>query len=424
MLGVHIADVTHYVKEDRNLDKEALKRATSIYLSDRVIPMLPKELSNGVCSLNPNEDKLTLSCEMVINAEGKVTDYEIFESIIKNHYRMTYTDVSNILENEDEELSKKYAEIVPMLKDMDVLAKILRKRREVRGSIDFEFPETKIITDESGKAIDVTKYERRVSNKIIEEFMLVCNETVAEHYYWLNMPFVYRIHEDPEDEKMYEFGKFIHNLGYTLKGQGIHPKELQQLLLKIKGTKEEAIINNMMLRSLRKAVYSPECSPHFGLAATYYCHFTSPIRRYPDLQIHRIIKSQIKGRISEESMNKLSVRTGLVAEQSSKMERVADEIERDTNKIKIAEFMSDKIGEEYEGVVSGVTSFGLFVELENTVEGLVHISNMIDDYYIFNNENKELVGQGSNKTYRIGDEVKIKLAKVSIARAEIDFVLI
>lgn len=424
MLGVHIADVTHYVKEDRNLDKEALKRATSIYLSDRVIPMLPKELSNGVCSLNPNEDKLTLSCEMVINAEGKVTDYEIFESIIKNHYRMTYTDVSNILENDDEELTKKYAEIVPMLKDMDVLAKILRKRREVRGSIDFEFPETKIITDESGKAIDVTKYERRVSNKIIEEFMLVCNETVAEHYYWLNMPFVYRIHEDPEDEKMYEFGKFIHNLGYTLKGQGIHPKELQQLLLKIKGTKEEAIINNMMLRSLRKAVYSPECSPHFGLAATYYCHFTSPIRRYPDLQIHRIIKSQIKGRISEESMNKLSARTGLVAEQSSKMERIADEIERDTNKIKIAEFMSDKIGEEYEGVVSGVTSFGLFVELENTVEGLVHISNMIDDYYIFNNENKELVGQGSNKTYRIGDEVKIKLAKVSIARAEIDFVLI
>jgi len=424
MLGVHIADVTHYVKEDRNLDKEALKRATSIYLSDRVIPMLPKELSNGVCSLNPNEDKLTLSCEMVINAEGKVTDYEIFESIIRNHYRMTYTDVSNILENDDEELIKKYAEIVPMLKDMDVLAKILRKRREVRGSIDFEFPETKIITDESGKAIDVTKYERRVSNKIIEEFMLVCNETVAEHYYWLNMPFVYRIHEDPEDEKMYEFGKFIHNLGYTLKGQGIHPKELQQLLLKIKGTKEEAIINNMMLRSLRKAVYSPECSPHFGLAATYYCHFTSPIRRYPDLQIHRIIKSQIKGRISEESMNKLSARTGLVAEQSSKMERIADEIERDTNKIKIAEFMSDKIGEEYEGVVSGVTSFGLFVELENTVEGLVHISNMIDDYYIFNNENKELVGQGSNKTYRIGDEVKIKLAKVSIARAEIDFVLI
>lgn len=424
-LGVHIADVTYYVKEDRKVDKEALKRATSIYLSDRVIPMLPKELSNGVCSLNPNEDKLALSVDMIINNEGKVVDFEIYESIIKSSYRMTYTDVSNMLENNDEELISKYKEIYPMLKLMEELSLILRKKREERGSIDFDFAETKIITDEKGKAIDVTKYERRVSNKIIEEFMLACNETVAENYYWLNMPFVYRIHEDPEEEKMYEFSKFVHNLGYTLKGnQDVHPRELQKLLEKIKGTKEETLINTMMLRSLRKAVYSSESSGHFGLAATYYCHFTSPIRRYPDLQIHRIIKGQLNGKISENEMNRLFERTALVAEQSSKMERIADEIERDTNKIKIAEFMSDKIGEEYEGVISGVTSFGVFVELDNTVEGLIHISNITDDYYIYDNEKKELTGQKNRKVFKIGDVVKVKLKTVSIPKAEIDFVLL
>lgn len=425
-LSVHIADVTHYVKEDRKLDKEALKRATSIYLVDRVIPMLPKELSNGVCSLNPNEDKLTLSVQMIINGEGKVTDYKIFESIVRNHYRMTYTDVSDMLENNDEKLIKKYKEIFPMLKVMEELSLILRKKREVRGAIDFDFPETQIVTDETGKAVDVTKYERRVSNKIIEEFMLVCNETVAEHYYWLNMPFVYRIHEDPDEEKMYEFNTMIHNLGYTLKGVNneVHPRELQQLLIKIKGTKEESLINNMMLRSLRKAIYSPDSNPHFGLAAQYYCHFTSPIRRYPDLQIHRIIKGQLNGKFSEDDYHRLAERTAVVAEQSSKMERVADEVERDVDKIKIAEYMSDKTGEEYDGVVSGVTSFGIFVELENSVEGLVHISNMVDDFYIFNNEKRELYGQTSGRIFRIGDKVKIKVENVSIARAEIDFALI
>ena len=424
MLGVHIADVTHYVKEDRKLDKEALKRATSIYITDRVIPMLPKELSNGVCSLNPGEDKLTLSVEMIINNDGKVTDYKIFESIMNNRYRMTYDDVTEIIENNGEKLSVKYKDIVPMLKVMEELSLILRRKRDIRGAIDFEFPERKIITDENGKAIDVTKYERRTSHKIIEEFMLVCNETVAEHYYWLNMPFVYRVHEDPDEEKMYEFSKFIHNFGYTLKGNDVHPKELQQLLNKIKDTKEESLINTMMLRSLKKAIYSPDASIHFGLAAKYYCHFTSPIRRYPDLQIHRIIKGQINGRYSEEALQKLFERTAMVAEQSSKMERVADEVERDTDKIKIAEFMSDKIGEEYEGVVSGVTNFGIFIELDNTVEGLVHISNMVDDYYIYDNEKKELFGQGSHKVFKIGDSVKIKVDKVNIAKAEIDFALI
>ncbi len=425
-LGVHIADVTHYVKEGRKLDKEALKRATSIYLIDRVIPMLPKEISNGVCSLNPDEDKLTLSCEMIINGKGNVVDYKIFESIIRNHYRMTYTDVSSILENNDEALTKKYREIVPMLKVMEELSLLLKKKREIRGSIDFDFPETKIIYDETGKAIDVIKYERGVSNKIIEEFMLACNETVAEHYYWMNIPFVYRIHEDPDEEKMFEFGTLVHNLGYTLKGinNEVHPRELQQLLFKIKGTKEESLISNMMLRSMKKAIYSSDATQHFGLAAQYYCHFTSPIRRYPDLQIHRIIKGQLNGKFSEEDYQRLIERTAEVAEQSSKMERIADEVERDCDKIKIAEYMSDKIGEKYEGVVSGVTSFGIFVELENSVEGLVHISNMVDDFYIFDNEKRELYGKTGGKTFKLGDKVKIKVHSVSIARAEIDFELI
>lgn len=424
-LGVHIADVTHYVKEDRHLDKEALKRATSVYLSDRVIPMLPKELSNGVCSLNPNEDKLTLSVEMRINQSGKVVEYEIFESIIKSHYRMTYTDVSEMLENNDDLLIKKYEEIFPMLKIMEELSLILRKKRYDRGSIDFEFPETKIITDETGKAVDVTKYERRVSNKIIEEFMLVCNETVAENYYWLEMPFVYRIHEEPEEERIYEFSKFVHNLGYTIKGsQEIHPRELQRLLEKVKGKKEESLVNNMMLRSLRKAIYSPDSSQHFGLAAQYYCHFTSPIRRYPDLQIHRIIKGQLNGKFSEKDIEKLFDRTEKVSDHSSKMERLADEIERDTNKIKIAEFMSDKVGNKYDGFISGVTSFGIFVELENTVEGLVHISSLNDDYYLYDEQKKELTGEFTRQNFKIGDLVKIKVKSVSIPKAEIDFELI
>lgn len=424
LLSVHIADVTHYVKEDGKLDKEALRRGTSIYLTDRVIPMLPKELSNGVCSLNPGEDKLTLSVEMIINKDGKVIDYKIFESIINNRFRMTYDDVTDILENNDEELSDKYKDIVPMLKIMEELSLVLRRKRELRGAIDFEFPERKVISDESGKAIDVRRYERRISNRMIEEFMLVCNETVAEHYFWLNIPFVYRIHEDPDEEKMYEFSKFIHNFGYALKGNVVHPKELQQLLTKIKDTREESLINNMMLRSLKKAIYSPDASKHFGLAAKYYCHFTSPIRRYPDLQIHRIIKGHMKGKYSEEALQRLYERTAMVADQSSKMERFADEVERDTEKIRIAEFMSDKIGEEYEGVVSGVTNFGIFVELENTVEGLVHISNMVDDYYIYNDERKELFGQGSHKVYKIGDKVRVRVDNVSIAKAEIDFALI
>lgn len=424
-LGVHIADVTHYVRENSKIDKEALKRATSIYLAGRVIPMLPKELSNGVCSLNPDEDKLTLSCEMTINSKGKVVDYRIFESIIKSSYRMNYTDVSNIIENDDEDLKKKYSELLVMIDDMFELSRILRTKRENRGCIDFDFDETKLVVDDEGKIIDVKKYERRTSNRIIEEFMLAANETVAENYFWLNIPFVYRIHEEPDEEKMTDFCKFIYNFGYTLKGsQEIHPRELQQLLEKVAGKKEETVINTMMLRSLKKARYCNECDAHFGLAAKYYCHFTSPIRRYPDLQIHRIIKWQINNKISLTDNVALFDRCAVVADQSSKQERVADEVERDTNKIRIAEFMSDKIGEEYEGIISGVTGFGIFVELDNTVEGLVHITNLDDDYYIYDSDNKVLRGRVSGKTYKIGDVVKVKLERVSIANAEIDFGII
>lgn len=424
-LSVHIADVTHYVKENSKLDKEAVKRGTSIYLADRVIPMLPKILSNGVCSLSPNEDKLALSVEMIINSKGKVVQYDIFESVIKSYARMTYTDVSNILENNDEKLIEKYKEIVPMFKLMEELSLILRDKRERRGCIDFEFDEAKLELDENGKVKEIKKFERRISNKVIEEFMLICNETIAENMYWANIPFVYRIHEDPEAEKISEFNKFIYNFGYIIKGnQELHPKELQNLLKKVKGKKEETVINTMMLRSLKKAIYSSECVGHFGLAADYYCHFTSPIRRYPDLQIHRIIKAFINSKLNENNMNKLEERVANIADKSSAMERIADEVERDTNDVRIAEFMSDKIGEEYEGIISSVTSFGVFVELDNTVEGLVHISNIIDDYYQFDSSNHCLIGDRTRRTLKIGDIVKVKVAKVNVAKAEIDFVFI
>ncbi len=421
-LSVHIADVTHYVKENSKIDKEAFKRATSVYIATKTIPMLPKELSNGVCSLNPNEDKLTLSCEMIIDGKGKLLEHSIFESIICSKYKMNYTDVSNMLENNDQNLIKKYEDIWDMIRDMQELCLILRKKRDQKGSIDFDFAETKLIVNKKNIVTDVTKYERRISNKIIEEFMLMANETIAENYYWLNMPFVYRIHEEPEGEKMEQFSKFVLNLGYVLKGsQEIHPRELQQLLIKIRGKKEETLINTLMLRALRKAVYSNECYPHFGLATNYYCHFTSPIRRYPDLQIHRIIKAQINGKISEGDYAYLEEKCVLVSEKSSKQERIADEVERDTDKILIAQYMSDKLGEEYAGIISGVTNFGVFVELGNTVEGLVHITDLVDDYYVFDNDKKVLRGRINNREYKIGDKMKVGVAAVNIPNGEVNF---
>ncbi|WP_442860815.1 ribonuclease R [Alkaliphilus sp. B6464] len=424
-LGVHIADVTHYVREGMALDKEALERGTSVYLVDRVIPMLPRKLSNGICSLNPRVDRLTLSVFMEIDNKGTVISHEIVEGLINIDERMVYEDVSDILEKDDQELKQKYSNLVDMFKMMESLCLILRNRRENRGAIDFDFPESKVILDDKGKPIEIKKYERRIANRMIEEFMLVCNETVAEYFYWQNTPFVYRVHEDPSLEKLEEFNKFIHNFGYHLKGLNteIHPKTLQDLLKKIESTKEEKLINTLMLRSLKKARYAGHNLGHFGLAAKYYCHFTSPIRRYPDLEIHRIIKESINGKLNNKRLEQLSGIVPNIADQSSTRERLADEAERETEDLKKAEYMADKIGEVYEGIVSGVTSFGMFVELDNTIEGLIRLSYLIDDYYIYDSEQHMLIGERRKKIYRMGDVVKIKVSKVDIAQREIDFTL-
>ena len=427
LLGVHIADVTHYVKEMSPLDKEALKRATSVYLVDRVIPMLPKKLSNGVCSLHPKVNRLTLSVNMEIDKKGKVVKHDIYESIIKTSERMTYTDVSDILENKDDEaLQKKYDYLIEDFKIMEELALILRKRRDARGSIDFDFDESKIILDENGRPVEIKKAERRIANKIIEEFMLLCNETVAEHYHLADTPFVYRIHEDPDSEKIEAFNKFIHNFGYHLKGitNEVHPTALQDLVKKVEGKKEEKIINTLMLRALKKARYSPDNSGHFGLAAHNYCHFTSPIRRYPDLQIHRIIKESLQGKIAGKRIKKLKEIVATAALISSEREKLAMEAERETDDLKKAEYMTYHIGEEFDGIISSVMSFGMFVELENTIEGLVRISSLVDDYYIFDADNYLFRGDRTKKTFRIGDPVRIKVIKADISQKQIDFMLI
>lgn len=422
-LGVHIADVTHYVHEKSKLDKEALKRATSVYLVDTVIPMLPKTLSNGVCSLNPHEDKLTLSVFMEIDRKGNVKQYDIKETIINSKARMTYTEVSDILEHDDEELKAKYSHVADDFKTAEELAKILMQRRNQRGAIDFDFPEAKIILTPEGKVSDIKEYERRISNRIIEEFMLITNETVAEHYFWLNIPFVYRIHETPSSEKMQELGKFVSTFGYTIKGdlEEVHPKALQSIISAIKGKKEEEAISTIMLRSLRQAIYSPECSGHFGLAAKYYSHFTSPIRRYPDLQIHRIIKEQLNNKINKKRQEQLVNIVDYASTQSSERERAADLAERDVKDYYKAVYMEDKVGEEFDGVVSSVTSFGMFIELPNTVEGLSRLANMRDDYYIYDEMTYTIIGERTRKTYRIGDPVRIKVDNVNVDLREIDF---
>ena len=422
-LGVHIADVTHYVHEKSKLDKEALKRATSVYLVDTVIPMLPKTLSNGVCSLNPHEDKLTLSVFMEIDRKGNVKQYDIKETIINSKARMTYTEVSDILEHDDEELKAKYSHVVEEFKIAEVLAKILMERRNRRGAIDFDFPEAKIILTPEGKVSDIKEYERRISNRIIEEFMLITNETVAEHYFWLNIPFVYRIHETPSAEKMQELGKFVSTFGYTIKGdlEEVHPKALQSIISAIKGKREEEAISTIMLRSLKQARYSPECSGHFGLAAQYYSHFTSPIRRYPDLQIHRIMKEHLNNKINKKRQEQLVNIVDYASTQSSERERAADLAERDVKDYYKAVYMEDKVGEEFDGVVSSVTSFGMFIELPNTVEGLSRLANMGDDYYIYDEMTYTIIGERTRKTYRIGDPVRIKVANVNVDLREIDF---
>lgn len=425
-LGVHIADVTHYVKEKSKLDKEALKRATSVYLVDKVIPMLPKNLSNGVCSLNPFEDKLTLSVFMEIDSKGEVIKHDIKETVINSKARMTYTEVSDILEKDDEKLKNTFAKVVDDFYNAEKLARILMQRREKRGAINFDFPEAKIILNGDGDVVDITQYERRISNKIIEEFMLVANETVAEHFFWLNMPFVYRVHETPAHEKIETLNKFISTFGYVIKGdlESVHPKELQKIIENIHGTTEEKAISTIMLRSLKQARYSPECIGHFGLAAQYYSHFTSPIRRYPDLQIHRIIKEFLNGKISQKRQDQLAQIVDYASTQSSEREREAELAERDVKDIYKARYMEDKVGEEFIGIVSSVTSFGMFIELDNTVEGLVRLADMNDDYYIFDENSFTILGERTKKMFRIGDVVKVRVDKVNVDFKEIDFKLL
>lgn len=424
-LGVHIADVANYVQENSAIDREALKRGTSVYLVDRVIPMLPHKLSNGICSLNEGEDRLALSCLMTINKKGDIIDHEIVESVICSNKKMTYTDVNAIIEDNDEETCKKYAELVPMFMLMKELADILRNKRKKRGSIDFDLPETKIMLDGEGKPIEIKPYERNSATRLIEDFMLAANETVAEHFYYMDIPFVYRVHEKPDVDKIKKLATFISNFGYGLKvkDEEVHPKELQKLLSNITGTNEEALISRLTLRSMQRAKYATACDGHYGLACQYYCHFTSPIRRYPDLQIHRIIKDSIHGRLNDEKIEHYNTILAEVAKQSSVRERVADDAERETDKLKKCEFMQERIGECFPGVISGVTNWGLYVELENTCEGLVHISKMAGDYYFFDENTYELIGEGTGKKYCLGDRVDIIVNAVDMNARVIDFLL-
>lgn len=423
-LGVHIADVGYYVKENDVIDREAQLRGTSVYLIDRVVPMLPKKLSNGICSLNPKEDRLTMTCMMEIDREGNVVDHEIFESIIRTNERMTYTDVTKILRDNDANLIERYSDLVDDFRTMEELCNILRNKRMERGSIDFDFPECRIVLDDRGKPIDIRPYERDIANMIIEEFMLAANETVAEHMFWTDLPFIYRIHEDPDPEKIRVFNEFIHNFGYYIKGiNDLHPKALQTIVQKVAGRKEEVIINTLMLRSLKKAKYSPECSGHFGLAAKYYTHFTSPIRRYPDLTIHRIIREYLNGEFTPKRLKKLAGFVKYAAKQSSETEIVAQEAEREVDDLKKAEYMQERIGEVYTGIISSVTPFGLFVELENTIEGLIHVSSLLDDYYYYDEDHHCFIGERKRRVFRLGDAVKIRVAKVNIDERTIDFSL-
>ena len=425
ILGVHIADVANYVQEHTPLDKEALKRGTSVYLVDRVIPMLPHKLSNGICSLNASVDRLALSCIMEIDEKGNVVGHKIAETVLRVNRRMDYTTVKKILEDNDETAIQEYKELVPMFRLMEELAGILREKRHKRGSIDFDFPESKILLDAKGHPIEIKPYERNTATKIIEDFMLIANETIAEDYFWQELPFVYRTHDNPDSEKMLKLGLFINNFGYAIKTtqEEIHPKELQKLLERIDGTDEETLISRLTLRSMKQAKYTTNCSGHFGLATKYYCHFTSPIRRYPDLQIHRIIKENLRGGLNEKRIRHYESILPGVADQSSITERRADEAERDTDKLKKVEYMEQHIGEEFTGVISGITSWGMYVELPNTIEGMVRITEIRDDYYYYDEEKYELVGETTKRTFKLGQEVKIQVAATDKLLRQIDFCL-
>lgn len=447
-LGVHIADVSNYVRENSPLDKEAFNRGTSVYLVDRVIPMLPHKLSNGICSLNAGEDRLALSCIMDIDFDGKLMGHKITESVIHVDRRMSYHQVDSILKADailhgkiydgvdyadiqDEEIKPdtalldKYKDFVEFFVWMKELSDIIREKRMKRGSIDFDFPESKIILTEDGEPIEIAPYDRNPAHKIIEDFMLMANETVAEHFFWQEIPFEYRVHGNPDPEKVDKLSEIISNFGYYLKntGDNIHPKEFQKLLKKVEGTPEEGFISRMTLRTMQQAQYSIDCTGHFGLAAKYYCHFTSPIRRYPDLQIHRIIKDYIHGRLSEKRLNHYEGILPQVAKSNSQDERRAQEAEREVEKLKKVQYMSKHIGELFDGIISGVTDYGFYVELDNTIEGMVRIATIPDDYFYYNDEKMELVGKDSGMTYRMGQKVRIKVVHVDKLLRLIDFEL-
>ncbi|WP_090173365.1 ribonuclease R [Eubacterium oxidoreducens] len=425
-LGVHIADVTNYVQENSALDKEALKRGTSVYLVDRVIPMLPHTLSNGICSLNEGEERLALSCLMTFDKKGKLLAHEITESVICVNHRMTYTVVNEIVTNHNPEYMEKYADFVVTFEKMLELATILRKKRRARGSIDFDFPETKVILDKQGKPVEIRPYDRNPATKIIEDFMLAANETVAEHYFWQELPFLYRVHEQPDKEKITSLSEFLRGFGVYLNTtrENIHPKELQKILDKIENTPQESLISRLTLRSMKQAKYNPQCLGHFGLAAKYYCHFTSPIRRYPDLQIHRIIKENLRGRLKQERIEHYESILDKVAQNTSKTERRAQEAERETIRMKQAQYMSEHINEIFEGVISSITSFGIYVELENTIEGLVHVTKLMDDYYYYDEEKHRMIGENNQKEYRLGQSVRIRVADTDVMRHTIDFSMV
>lgn len=423
-LGVHIADVTHYVKKGTPLDREAIKRGTSIYLVDRVIPMLPQKLSNGICSLNAFEDRLSLSCVMEIDKYGKVCSYEILKAVINVDKRMSYPVINDILMNENSKFLDENKELLDMFETMKELRNILLKKRVKRGAIDFDFPEAKIILDQNGKTEDIKLYERNIATSIIEEFMLLANETIAEHYFWLDVPFVYRSHDEPDEEKVNEMLLFISRFGYNLKGQNIHSKAFQDILKQAKNTPEDMLINRVVLRSFKQAKYTHKNNGHFGLAAQYYCHFTSPIRRYPDLQIHRIIKASIDGEMNEKMIYELEKKLPSICQSCSFRERLAEEAERKTVKVKKAEYMADKIGQIYEGIISGITSRGLYVELKNTVEGFVSAETISDDIYHYDEKNLQYFGDKTGNTYTFGDKVKIEVSSVNIDETFIDFKII
>lgn len=441
-LGVHIADVANYVQENSALDWAAKERGTSVYLADRVIPMLPRTLSNGICSLNAGEDRLALSCLMDIDEKGNVGSYEIVESVICVNRRMSYSEVQKVLDG-DETAREGCMEAVPMLEEMARLSQALRKKRRERGAVDFDFPESKIRLDAEGNPVEIVPYERNDATKLIEDFMLAANETVAQHFYWLELPFLYRVHDTPDGDRMKELAVFLQNFGYRLhlggsgkkkggKGKGgisaqdvqVHPKQLQKLLDQIEGTPEEAMLARLILRSMRRAFYSPECTGHFGLAASCYCHFTSPIRRYPDLQIHRIIKEFLRGRLNGGRTEHYADILDGVARQSSETERRADEAERICEKIKKAQYMEAHVGEVFEGVISGVTGWGLYAELPNTVEGLIPIGSMTEDYFIYDEANCRLVGDRTGIFYQLGESVTVEVTGANRYAGTVDFRLV